>query len=89
MPLVFLGASLYSITFQSFRDVTEAASFQVLSENPSHNLGFFLINDEVAIGVLCISQEVVMINLDLSVLITELKSQLYVLRKCLRFLLGQ
>ena len=65
MPLVFLGASLYSITFQSFRDVTEAASFQVLSENPSHNLGFFLINDEVAIGVLCISQEVVMINLDL------------------------
>ena len=54
-----------------------------------HNLGFFLFNDEVSIGVLCVAQEMVVVDLNLSVLITELKSQLYVLRKCLRFLLGQ
>ena len=65
MPLVFLGASLDSITLQSLSNITKAAALQVLPKNSAHNLGFFLINDEVAIGVLCISQEVVMINLDL------------------------
>ena len=79
VPFAFFGTGLDSITLQSLSNITKAAALQVLPKKSAHNLGFFLINDEVAIGVLCISQEVVVVDLNLPILVAELKSKLYVL----------
>ena len=89
MPFGVLSAGENSIRLQALSNIFHASAFQIFSVNPAYNLSFFLIYDELAVFVLRVSQEVIVVDLNLSFLVAELQSQLDVLGKGRGFLLGQ
>ena len=78
-----------TVLFETFRYSFHAVAFEVLAVNALDDLGLLWINDEVPVLVLRVAEEMVVVDLDLSLLVAVLESELYVLRKGLGFLLGE
>lgn len=64
---------------KSCSNLIHAVVFKVLSVDSFYNFSLFLVDDKVAFFIFGVSKEAVMVNLNLTVLVAELKSKLYVL----------
>lgn len=79
MPSRVTCASMNAIRFKSCCNLIHAVAFKVLSVDLLYGFSLFRVNDKVAFFIFCVAKEAVMVNLYLTVLVSELKSKLYVL----------
>ena len=89
VPFFFPGTGENAVSFQTGGDLVHAVAFEVLPVNALHNLSLFRINNQVSIFVLRVSEETIVVDLNFSLLVAVLQTELYVLRKALTFLLGK
>lgn len=74
-PFCFTGAGENTVSFKSLCNL----AFKVLPVNALYNFSLFRVDDKVSFIVLGVAKKMVVIDLYLSILVAELKSQLYVL----------
>lgn len=79
MPSRFTCAGKNAICFKSCSNLIHTVAFKVLSVDSLYNFSLFWVNDKFSFFIFCVSKEAVMIDLHLTILVSELKSKLYVL----------
>ena len=79
VPFRFPGTGKNAISLQPGSNFVHAVAVKVLAVNAFDHLGLFRINDQIAFGVFCIAEKAIVVNLHLSVLVSELQSQLDIL----------
>ena len=79
VPARFTSAGKNTICFKACCYLIHTVAFKVLSIDSFYNFSLFGVDDKVAFFIFGVSKEAVMVNLNLTVLVAELKSKLYVL----------
>lgn len=89
VPFCFACAGKDAISLKASGDLVHAEPLQVFSVDTLDNLCLVRIDDQMSVRVLGVSEESVVVDLHLSLLVAVLQAELHVLRKALAFLLGK
>ena len=89
VPLRLACTGENAVRFKTSGNLVHAFAFEVFPVNPLDDFCLLWIDDQVAVSVLGVSEEAVVVDLHLSLLVAVLQAELYVLRKTLTFLLGK
>ena len=79
MPSWFSCAGKNTIRFKTCSNLIHAVAFEVLSINSFYNFSLFRVNDKVAFFIFGVTKDAVVVNVCLTVPVSELKSMLNVL----------
>jgi hypothetical protein len=89
VPFLFSCSGENAVSFKPSGYFIHAGTLKIFSVDALYDFSLLRINDELAILVLCVSEKAVMVDGDLSLLVTVLKTELHVLAERLAFLLGK
>ena len=89
VPFCLASAGKDAISHKPVGDLIHAGAFEVFPVDAFYDFSLFRINNQVAIFVLRVSEEAIVVDLNFSLLVAVLQTELYVLRKALTFLLGK
>ena len=81
VPFGFASAGEYTVCFKTGSNLVHAEAFEVFSVNPVDDFCLFRINDQVTIGILGVSEEAVVVDLYLSLLVAVLQAALSNIKK--------
>ena len=79
IPSRFTSASKNTISFKTCSNLIHAVAFKVLSIDFLYNFSLFRVNDKVAFFIFGVTKDAVVVNVCLTVPVSELKSMLNVL----------
>ena len=79
VPFCLASAGKDAISHKPVGDLIHAGTFEVFPVDALYDFCLLRINDQVPVVILCVSEEAIVINLNLTLLVAVLKSQLDVL----------
>ena len=89
VPFLLARAGEDPVRFKPCRDLVHAETLKVFPIDAFDDLCLLRIDYQMSISVLGVSEEAIVVDLNLPLLVAVLKAELHVLRKVLAFLLGQ